>query len=518
MRPRPRRTGTRPCERVCVMSPKGAGRRGPGSGDGPRGPVCPTDRRTVVPGRYRKRCRAWTLAMALLTAALASTHAAAAEPAAPFWPEFHGTKRDNISRETGLLTRWPKEGPRLIWKYSGCGRGYACVSVAEGLIFTSGDFGDQEMLLALDLDGKLKWKAPNGRAWKGAQRGARATPTYRDGVLYHLNPHGLLSAYTASSGERLWSVDVKERFDAPRRTWGFTENVIVEGDLVLCMPGGRKGRVVALDRKTGATVWANTEISDAAAYSSPIIVTHRGVRQFITLARQSVLGVEVRTGKLLWSHGHPSTCDQNVTSPVFHEGAVYVTSGHKGGGRVVRIGPDGRSVKELWYGTDLDNCHGGVVLLDGYLYGSGCRLYKRGLICAEFATGRTMYNAREIGKVSVTYAGRVSARRSPGLRLGAANYPEQKLREGGYRRRADGLLYCLGNDCSVSLVDVSPERAKVVSRFLPPWKKRPPCLSHPVVCGGRLYIRHLDELFAYDVRRVTSGSATEAARRGSAAE
>lgn len=433
-----------------------------------------------------RHTRTRPLAMTLLTAALASTHAAAAEPAAPFWPEFHGTRRDNISRETGLLKRWPREGPRLIWKYSGCGRGYACVSVAEGLLFTSGDFGDREMLVALDLDGKLKWKAPNGKAWKGAQRGARTTPTYRDGVLYHLNPHGSLSAYTASTGERVWSVDVKERFDAPRRTWGFTENVIVEGELVLCMPGGRKGRVVALDRKTGATVWANTEITDAAAYSSPIIVTHRGARQFITLARQTVLGVEVATGRLLWSHGHPSTCDQNVTSPVFHEGAVYVTSGHKGGGRVVRIGADNRSVKELWFGTDLDNCHGGVVLLDGYLYGSGCRLYKRGLICAEFATGRTMYNAREIGKVSVTYAG--------------------------------GLLYCLGNDCSMSLVDVTPERAKVISRFLPPWKKRPPCLSHPVVCGGRLYIRHLDELFAYDVRRAASGSSTEAARRGSAAE
>jgi len=459
------------------------------------------------------------LATALLAAALASAYAAAAvesghegpartggEPAAPYWPEFHGPKRDNISRETGLLRKWPEEGPRLLWKYPSCGRGYACVSAAEGLLFTSGDFGDQEMLLALDLDGKLKWKVPNGKAWKSAQRGARTTPTYRDGVLYHLNPHGLLSAYTASSGERVWSVDVKERFDAPRRTWGFTENVIVDGDLVLCMPGGRKGRVVALDRKTGATVWVNTEISDGAAYSSPIIVTHRGVRQFITLARQTVLAAEVATGKLLWSHGHPSTCDQNVTSPVFHEGAVYVTSGHKGGGRVVRIGADGRSVKEMWFGTDLDNCHGGVVLLDGYLYGSGCRLYKRGLICAEFATGRTMYNAREIGKVSVTYAGR------------AVKLHDARRESGGYRRRADGLLYCLGNDCSMSLVDISPERAKVVGRFLPPWKKRPPCLSHPVVCGGRLYIRHLDELFAYDVRRAPSGPSTEPPGRGRAAE
>ncbi len=387
---------------------------------------------------------------------------------APSWPEFHGPGRQNRSRETGLLKEWPKEGPKRVWAYSDCGVGYAGVTIAEGMVFTSGDFGDDEYVLALDLEGTLKWKAPNGQAWKGAQVGARTVPTWYDGLLYHLNAHGVLSAFVAATGKPVWSVDFKERFGAKVALWGFAEHVIVEGDLVLCMPGGPKGRVVALDRKTGATVWANTEIEDRPAYSSPIVATHGGVRQFVALAHETMLGVEVGTGELLWTHKHPSTCDQNVTQPIFHEGSVYVTSGHRGGGRRVLIAPDSRSAKEAWFGTDLDNCHGGVLLLDGYLYGSGCRLYKMGLVCVDFATGATMYKAREVGKVSITWA--------------------------------DGMVYCLGNDGSMALVGATPRAAKIVSRFLPPWKNKPPCLSHPVVCGGRLYIRHLDDLFAYDVR------------------
>ncbi|MCX6898437.1 MAG: PQQ-binding-like beta-propeller repeat protein [Verrucomicrobia bacterium] len=405
------------------------------------------------------------LVLVVLMAVVVWGYAMAAEP---WWPVFHGPNRDNRSRDTGLLKEWPKDGPKLLWKFTDCGRGFACVSIAEGLMFTTGDFDDDLMVMAVDLNGRLKWKAPNGKAWKGAQPGARTTPTYNDGVVYQMNAHGLLSAFTATTGKPLWSLDLKERFEAQSGGWGFTENVIIEGDMLLCAPGGTKGRVVALNKKTGATIWANTDITDRIAYASPIIVTHGGVRQFITLTHETILSVDVRTGKLLWSHKHPSTCDQNVTSPIYHDGAVYVTSGHKAGGRMVKINADGRSVTEAWFGTDQDNCHGGVMLLDGYLYGSGCRLYKKGLVCLEFATGKTMYNAREIGKTSVSYA--------------------------------DGRLYCLGNDCSMSLVDVMPERATVVSRFMPPWENKPPCLSHPVICGGRLYIRHLNELFAYDVR------------------
>jgi hypothetical protein len=178
--------------------------------------------------------------------------------------------------------------------------------------------------------------------------------------------------------------------------------------------------------------------------------------------------VDVQTGRLLWSHAHESFCDQNVTSPIFHDGRVFVASGHKAGARVIQLSADNRSAEQVWFGTPLDNCHGGVVLLVGHLYGSGCRLYNKGLLCVEFATGKVRYRAEEIGKVSLTWA--------------------------------DGLLYCFDNDGEMLLVKATPRAATIVSRFKIPKTDNEHTLTHPVVCGRRLYLRHLGELFAYDLR------------------
>ena len=156
------------------------------------------------------------------------------------------------------------------------------------MIFTAGDFDDAEMVLALDMDGKLLWKSPNGEAWRGSSPGSRTTPTYNDGAVYHMNPHGRLAAFEAQSGKELWAVDLKAQFDAQYGVWALAENVVVDGDKVLCMPGGPKGRVVALDKRTGKTLWANTEIEHTAAYCSPVVVTHGGVRQLITMTQKSV--------------------------------------------------------------------------------------------------------------------------------------------------------------------------------------------------------------------------------------
>jgi outer membrane protein assembly factor BamB len=401
----------------------------------------------------------------LLTAPAVRAGQAAASAS---WPAFHGPLRDNLSTETGLLKQWPADGPKLLWKSSECGKGYAAASVAEDTLFISGDFGDKEAVLALTMDGRLKWKVLNGPAWKGAQPGARTTPTYNQGKVYHLGPHGDLTALETASGRRVWTVNVRETFGAPLGLWGYTENLLVDGDRVLCLAGGTQGKVVALDKRTGRTLWANKQISDRAAYSSPIVAVHDGVRQAIFLARNTVFGIDVQDGKLLWSHPHESFCDQNVTSPIYHDGRVFVASGHKAGARVVRVANNQKSVAEQWFGTLLDNCHGGVVLRDGYLYGSGCRLYNKGLLCVEFSTGKVIYRAEEIGKVSLTWA--------------------------------EDLLYCLDNDGEMLLVKATPQSAKIVSRFKLPRQDSDHTLTHPVVCGGRLYLRQLDELFAYDIR------------------
>ncbi|MCH8119055.1 MAG: PQQ-binding-like beta-propeller repeat protein, partial [Planctomycetes bacterium] len=221
------------------------------------------------------------------------------------WPEFRGPGRTNISADKSLLKKWPEGGPRRLWTYSQCGKGYSGVVIADGMIFTVGDFGREEIIVALDMNGNMLWKSPNGDAWRGPSLGSRSAPTYSDGALYHMNPSGRLAAYEARSGKPIWVVDLKSRFDARYGIWAMAEHVIVDGDKVLCMPGGPRGRVVALDKRTGKTIWANTEIEHSAAYCSGVVVTHEGVRQLISLTQRSVVGVNVENGAIVGStDGH----------------------------------------------------------------------------------------------------------------------------------------------------------------------------------------------------------------------
>ncbi len=386
----------------------------------------------------------------------------------PSWPELHGPDRINIAPETGLLRKWPEGGPPLVWKYTECGEGYSGVSIAEGMIFTAGDFGEVEMLLALDMDGRLLWKAPNGEAWRRSSPGSRTTPTYDDGTLYHMNPHGRLGAYEARSGKQRWAVDLNDRFKARYGIWGLAENVIVEGDKVLCMPGGPKGRVVALDKHTGKTIWVNTEIEHSAAYCSPVVVTYRGLRQLITMTQKSVVGVDIETGKLLWSVPFVPRYPQNALTPAFQNGYVFVACGHSSGGTVLKIDLDSRTARTVWYRRDLDNCHSGTILFDGKLFGCGCRLGGKHFYCVDFLTGRTIKLDRTLGKVGITCA--------------------------------EGMLYCLNHRGTMSLLAITPDGFDIISQFSLGKRPANSYLAHPVVCGRRLYLRQGQNLFVYDIR------------------
>ncbi|MGD0896350.1 MAG: PQQ-binding-like beta-propeller repeat protein [Thermoguttaceae bacterium] len=384
------------------------------------------------------------------------------------WPEFHGPGRLNISAEKNLLKKWPEGGPRLLWKYSQCGDGYSGVSIAEGKIFTAGDFDRAEMLLALDMQGELLWKSKNGEAWQKACPGSRTTPTYSRGVLFQMSPTGRLAAFGAQTGEQLWAVDLRAAFDAEYGVWGLAENVVVEGDKVLCMPGGSKGRVVALDKRTGKTVWTNTQIEHTAAYCSPLVVTCGGARQLITLTQKSVVGVDVETGKTLWSAPFVPKSPQNALTPVFHDGYVFVACGHSTGGTVLKIDMESHTARRVWHREDLDNCHGGAIYLDGNLYGCGCRQGGKNFYCVDFITGETKRLDKTLGKVGITCA--------------------------------DGMIYCLNHQGTMSLLAATPQGFDIVSQFHLKKKPANTYLAHPVVCGGRLYIRCNEDLFVFDVR------------------
>lgn len=404
----------------------------------------------------------------LLVAAFAdSGFSAAAGGQAQFWPEHHGPGRTNISSDKNLLKTWPQGGPRRLWTYSDCGSGYSGVAIAEGMIFTAGDFDRQEQLVALDLDGNFRWKAPNGDAWRRSSPGSRATPTYSEGVLYHMNPTGRLAAYQARSGKELWAVDLKERFDATYGIWALSENIIVDGDKVICMPGGPTGRVVALDKKTGKTLWANTEIEDYAAYCSGTIVDYGGHRQLLTLTQRSVVSVAVDNGRLLWSAPFRPTSPQNALTPVFHNGYVFVACGHSSGGTVMKLDMASRTASRVWYREDLDDCHSGAMLIDGRLYGASCRTSGSTFYCVEFLTGKTIKAEETLGKVGITFA--------------------------------EGKIYALNHQGTMYLLDLTDDGFEIVSQFVVERKGANNYLAHPVVCGRRLYIRCHEELHVYDI-------------------
>ena len=396
---------------------------------------------------------------------------AAAEPSMPYWPRFHGPQGDNISRETGLRKKWPEKGPKRLWTSQGIGDGFGCPSIARGLIFVSGNLKDKTTITALDLNGQIKWQVAAGDAWKDAVPGARSTPTIDGGCLYHESPLGQLVCLSAQSGKQLWSVNILKRFDAANISYGLAESVLIDGDHLICSPGGNHASLAALDKHTGKTVWAAKSAGDPAGYATPRLIEYRGLRILLTMSQKALLGVNADNGDLLFRHPHEVPKFQiNATSPVFHDGQIFISSGYGSGSEMVKLRIDGKkaSVASVWQSKELDSQHGGVVLLDGYLYSAAHQRNGGRWICLAWNDGTKKYAEKGVGKGSLTCA--------------------------------DGTLYCWSENGQVGLVPATPEKHAPVSRFTVASGGDGPTWAHPVVCGGRLYLRHGNVLHAYDIR------------------
>lgn len=390
------------------------------------------------------------------------------------WPEFHGPNRDNKSAETGLLKEWPAEGPKLLWTASGLGKGYCSTAIADGLICTAGTVEKQTFVFAFDMGGKLKWKAANGASWQPTERmrwaskydGVRSTPTLHDGLVYHLGETGHLSAFRAATGDVAWTVDLFKEFGAQSPKYGLCESVQIDGERLICCPGGTKAYMVALDRKSGKPLWSSPKMDAGVGYCSPVLSEFGGFRQFITISERDLFGMDAENGKLLWSVPFANARNNNCTDAIFHEGYVFASTGYGKGSILVKLSEENGGVKAetIWSSNLLDNHHGGVILLDGHLYGSGHK--SPGWFCLDFMTGEQKH--RETGKGSLTYA--------------------------------DGMLYCLSEQGLMELVEPTPAARKVVSSFRVPSGGEGAYWAHPVVCGGRLYARHADRLYAYDIK------------------
>jgi outer membrane protein assembly factor BamB len=389
------------------------------------------------------------------------------------WPCFHGLDRNNKSPETGLLTEWPENGPELLWTVSGLGEGYSSVTISGGLLYTAGMKEKQTYVFAFDLNGKPVWQQPNGVAWETTMSwartytGARSTPTWDNGVVYHLGELGRLTAFESQTGKPIWSFDIREWFEAEIPEYGYSESVYIDGEQLYCNAAGKKGFIVCLDKKNGARIWSNTEIPGTAAFSSPVIAEFDGYRQVIGMSSNCVYGIDARIGKLLWTVPYENKRSLNIPDPIFYNGFVFVSSGYGKGSSLIKLTVSGGKIlpETVWQTPMMDNHHGGVILLDGYLYGSGDN--ERGWFCLDFMTGKQQWKAP--GKGSLTYA--------------------------------DHMLYCLEEKGTMKLVKAVPDDYQEVGAFKVPEGGKGMYWAHPVICGGRLYIRHTDMLFAYDIKK-----------------
>ena len=382
------------------------------------------------------------------------------------WPQWRGPDRDGVSAETGLLKQWPAAGPPAVWTVSGLGKGYGSAAVAGDRLFVQGTEGSASVVFCLRRqDGGKLWARPLGRTLdqdKGG--GPRGTPTIDGDALFALSEAGDLACLRIADGAVVWARNILADFGGRNPNWLLSESPLVDGPHVIVTPGGRGAGLAALDKKTGKTVWTTKELSDAAAYSSAIAVDVQGVRTIITQTSQAAVGVRAGDGKLMWRYTKAANDTANITTPVFFDNRVFVTSAYNTGGALLQLRAENGEVRadEAYFTRDMMNHHGGVVFVNGHLYGFSNAI----LTCLEAATGKVQWRDRSVGKGSLTYA--------------------------------DGRLYVLGEGNTVGLVEASPAayvergRFSIADQGWPSW-------AHPVVAGGRLYLRNQGVLAAHDI-------------------
>jgi outer membrane protein assembly factor BamB len=394
------------------------------------------------------------------------------------WPQWRGPQRDGLSRETGLLAEWPKDGPKLLWKTDDIGRGYSSPAVVDDRLYVMANEGlENEFVEALDAStGKRVWSIRVGNVGNPKMQpsfpAARSTPTVDGGATYALSSDGDLVCLETKTGHIRWQKNVRSEFGGKAGIWAYAESPLVDGDTLVCAPGGTDATVVALAKKTGALIWkCPLPEGDDPSYSSTIIVEAGGLRQYVRLLTKALVGIEARTGRVLWRYGKPvSRFSANIQTPV--AGGDYIFSSATGtGAGVIKLKADAGKIEpqEIYFQANYPTAIGGAVKVGDYLYGAA----SEALLCVEFVSGQIKWKERSVGAASLCYA--------------------------------DGRLYLHGENGEVALVEATPEAYHEKGRFTPAGEPPHPnpmekSWAYPVVANGHLYIRDHDNLWCYAVK------------------
>ncbi|RPI03766.1 MAG: alcohol dehydrogenase [Calditrichaeota bacterium] len=389
------------------------------------------------------------------------------------WPQFRGVHRDGWSTETGLLQQWPEAGPQLIWSFEGLGSGYGSACVVDNQVFIVGALDGAETVFAFASNGKLIWQRSVSTGWNQSFPEPRTTPTYENGFLYVTTGMGNVACLDSKNGRIRWEVQAVEKFGGKYHRWGIADNPLIVDDLIITTPGGKDASVVALKKTTGATVWTSEGLDDQANYCSPILVERGNKKIIVTMLEEHFVGIDAANGQVFWKEAYrdfqENAKDINPVSPIYKDGYIYTTSGYDDGGAMYELAADGLSIQRIWTEKILDTHIGGVVLVNGIVYGSSWEGNNDGSwVALDWKTGQVKFEHKWINKGAIIYA--------------------------------DGKLYLYADkEGRVGLVNPNPTQFELISSFVVPLGSGPHW-AHPSISNGRLYIRHGNALMVYDIK------------------
>jgi len=392
------------------------------------------------------------------------------------WPQWRGPQRNGNTAETGLLAEWPKEGPKLVWQVNDIGAGYSTPSVVGDRLYLLSNQGlDNEFVQALEArDGKRIWSQTIGKVGNPNQQpsypAARSTPTVDGEWVYAFGSDGDLACLERATGKVRWQKNVRADYGGQPGIWAYSESPLVDGEAVVCTPGGSNATLVALNKHTGELIWkCAIPGGEQAAYTSALAIEVGGVRQYIQMLQKGLVGVEAKTGKLLWRYDRTAKGSPAVIPTPVADGDFIYSAGARNGGGGARLKANGGifEAEQVYFSPKLPTSIGGAVKAGDYLYGTSAGA----LLCLEFKTGTGKWDDRSIGAASLCYA--------------------------------DGRLYLHGENGEVALVEATPEAYREKGRFKPanpPDRGNSKAWAYPVIAGGRLYLRDMGALWCYDIK------------------
>jgi outer membrane protein assembly factor BamB len=382
--------------------------------------------------------------------------------------QWRGPDRKGIFYERGLLKSWSENGPELIWSFEGLGAGHSSPGIGNNRIFINGMPDTTGVLFSFDMNGNLLWQKEYGEEWHVNYTGSRSTPLVVNDLVYLVSGMGEVFCFKAENGNLVWSVDMLKKFEGKNIQWGITESVLIDGDHLICTPGGEEFNVVALNRFSGETVWTSKGHGEPSAYCSPVLVEHNNTRLVVTMSQTSVMGIDAGTGELYWRVDQFQANKIHANTPVYENGIIYCSSTSSKEGNsgllALKLSEDGKKVEQLWRNEDFKNLMGGIVLIDGTIYGSAYRT--KNWYSVNAATGKEKIIESDLSNGVIIYA--------------------------------NGLFYCYGEDGQMALVRMTPDTFEIISKFDVPlgtdqhW-------AHPVIHNKRMYIRHGNALMVYRV-------------------